>query len=1058
MDIKVSVIIPVFNTEEYLDQCLKSVSNQTLKDIEIICVYTDSKDKSLEIINNWQKIDNRIKIIKRNDGGLGGARNEGLKYAKGEYIAFLDSDDWVDVEAYEKLLATAEKTRSDMVLFPFYSYNNKTQKIEKDAWGTNLNIDKELINKVFNYKDISIKNLISEYSPVTAWSKLYNAKFLKDNNLKFPENLRYEDNPFYYECLIKDKRISVLNERILFYRINRENSLQASKFNNKNVLDIIPVLKQISNTLIVNNVDSKILEVFNKYAINELVWRYNKMSLYREALVKLTKENFERSFYENFLHTINYNPPENIVKKSYESVKNPKITVILPVYNVEKYIEDCILSIINQTLTDIEVIFVDDCGSDNSISIVEEYAKFDKRIKVVKNEKNSGAAQSRNNGLSHATGEFVCFMDPDDAYASDDILEIMYNTVIQNDVLAVCGNIKVVEDSYRYYNFSKKTSSYYGFNVLKDGLYTYEDYNIWSSWGFTRFIFNRKYIMDNKILFPNYRHYEDPLFFVTLMSSLNKFYGINKDVYLYRQVQKDRKMSYLAIKDTLLSIKEVLNIYLENKFFSHYVNEYQTLINFIKNDFSYYIFEKKDNYKDLIQLINEDLNEIDFDIVTRFSSYNIYRSFSDVLKKEKIKKDSTNIFKRAVKKALKPVYLPIKNRFVDIIDSRTWELKEEINNKYNELLNVTKESRSKFSDIENKTNLIYSEITNYKNEKKDNKNILKDIEFLVENTFNNMFFDKKIFLIGSSEHSNIGDAAISRGTYEFIFKYFKEYKLIEISTFELDEKMPYIEKVMNNNDLIFLQGGGNLGSKWLAEENLRRKIIEYFPQNKIIIFPQTIYFEPGEKGDKELEISKRIYNQHSNLLLFTRGKISLEFAKKHFPNVPSYCTLDTALNINIKFNFVRNGILCCLRDLTDESGITKSQYDEIISTIKRYDNNFAFTNNLYEGEIDKIHRNFVVNEQLKKFASHQLIITDRLHGLIFSLMTNTPCIVFSSYNYKLKEFTDMLKDNPFISFIDKDVSKLDSEIKRMLKLDCINYQNNFDKEFDKISKIIKRNL
>ena len=88
MDIKVSVIIPVFNTEEYLDQCLKSVSNQTLKDIEIICVYTDSKDKSLEIINNWQKIDNRIKIIKRNDGGLGGARNEGLKYAKGEYIAF----------------------------------------------------------------------------------------------------------------------------------------------------------------------------------------------------------------------------------------------------------------------------------------------------------------------------------------------------------------------------------------------------------------------------------------------------------------------------------------------------------------------------------------------------------------------------------------------------------------------------------------------------------------------------------------------------------------------------------------------------------------------------------------------------------------------------------------------------------------------------------------------------------------------------------------------------------------------------------------------------------
>jgi len=281
-------------------------------------------------------------------------------------------------------------------------------------------------------------------------------------------------------------------------------------------------------------------------------------------------------------------------------------------------------------------------------------------------------------------------------------------------------------------------------------------------------------------------------------------------------------------------------------------------------------------------------------------------------------------------------------------------------------------------------------------------------------------------------------------------------KIFEISTFELHEKLKYIQKMLNNDDFIFLQGGGNLGDKWLEEENLRRTIIESFPNNKIVILPQTIYFSKDD-GGKELAISKKIYNSHKNLVLFTRGLMSLEFAKKEFENVKSYCNFDMALNLNYNYNFDRKGILCCLRDLDDESGISKKEYDDILSIVSKFDKNYIFTNNLYFEKINKIERNKVVEDQLVKFAKSKVIVTDRLHGVIFALMTNSPCIVISSYNQKLKEFTDMLKDNKSIIFIDKDINKLEKNLVSLYNNKNVFIKNDYKNNFAEMANIIKEN-
>ena len=129
MSEKITVVIPVFNTEKYLDECLDSVCNQTYKNLQILCVFTESKDNSLNILKKWKEKDARIEIIYRNDGGLGGARNEGIKFAEGKYIFFLDSDDYIALDALSKLCLKAENDNTDMVIFPFYSYDESIKKV-----------------------------------------------------------------------------------------------------------------------------------------------------------------------------------------------------------------------------------------------------------------------------------------------------------------------------------------------------------------------------------------------------------------------------------------------------------------------------------------------------------------------------------------------------------------------------------------------------------------------------------------------------------------------------------------------------------------------------------------------------------------------------------------------------------------------------------------------------------------------------------------------------------------------------------------------------------------
>lgn len=215
---KVSVIIPVYNSAKYLRQCLDSVSNQTLKDIEIICVNDGSKDNSLQILEEYAASDSRFRIFTKENEGLGGAsaRNLGLDNAVGKYLSILDSDDFFDLQMLEKAYNKAETNDADLVVLGGCEYDERTG----NTYKTGSILDEKCVpdKEVFSYKEC--KDKIYQITQGMAWNKLYRKTFFDKYKLRF-QKIKYTDDAYFtFAHMVLAKRISVVKENLCFYRVN----------------------------------------------------------------------------------------------------------------------------------------------------------------------------------------------------------------------------------------------------------------------------------------------------------------------------------------------------------------------------------------------------------------------------------------------------------------------------------------------------------------------------------------------------------------------------------------------------------------------------------------------------------------------------------------------------------------------------------------------------------------------------------------------------------------------------------------------------------------------
>lgn len=218
----ISIIIPVYNTEKFLKQCLDSVINQTFTDIEIICVNDASTDGSLEILKTYEENDHRIKVINNEKNiGLGLTRNRGFEIASGEYIHFFDSDDWLKLDAYEKLYKFLSSYDVDYIEFNFQEYNQKKKKCI-----TKSKEDLPYLTEIFLPKDNI--NLYDNSECVA--KRIFKKDFLIKHNILFTDIRRFEDTPYWIDCIYNSYKILLVNEELFFYRIENAASLMGTRY------------------------------------------------------------------------------------------------------------------------------------------------------------------------------------------------------------------------------------------------------------------------------------------------------------------------------------------------------------------------------------------------------------------------------------------------------------------------------------------------------------------------------------------------------------------------------------------------------------------------------------------------------------------------------------------------------------------------------------------------------------------------------------------------------------------------------------------------------------
>lgn len=232
---KLSIIIPVYNSEIYLEKCIQSLINQTMKELEFIFVNDGSTDKSVDILKKYQKKDKRIKILDKENGGQGSARNLGLSIATGEYIAFLDSDDYIKENMYETLYKRAKKDDLDIVICNYYlTYPDKIV---------------EAKNNITNQSEKKItRNEYITLSP-SPWNKIIKREYLENQNFKFPEGIIYEDFASIPILALGNPKIIYIN-KCLYYYVQSNSSTTRNKEYKSKYENIFDAVKYLYNNMI----------------------------------------------------------------------------------------------------------------------------------------------------------------------------------------------------------------------------------------------------------------------------------------------------------------------------------------------------------------------------------------------------------------------------------------------------------------------------------------------------------------------------------------------------------------------------------------------------------------------------------------------------------------------------------------------------------------------------------------------------------------------------------------------------------------------------------------
>lgn len=306
------------------------------------------------------------------------------------------------------------------------------------------------------------------------------------------------------------------------------------------------------------------------------------------------------------------------------------------------------------------------------------------------------------------------------------------------------------------------------------------------------------------------------------------------------------------------------------------------------------------------------------------------------------------------------------------------------------------------------------------------------------------------YLLGTPEYGNLGDHAIAMAEKEFI----KDCKktVTEITSPTVYYNIKGLKKIIKNKPIL-ITGGGFLGSMWMNEENMVRKIIQEFSNNKIIIFPQTVFYENTEIGQKEKEITFELYKKHKNLHIYAREQRTYNFLKNELHGIDIKLVPEIVLYMNKTENINREDkILVCMRN--DKEKVENKLIENFLN---KQNVKLEYTETNLPYAITEKNRGKELNNKFKQFQTSKLVVTNRLHGMVFAAITSTPCLCMDNLSKKVSGVYEWIKDKEYIKLIDEttDEETLERFLEKVWK-NNYNYDNKaLQIDFNELKKEIE---
>ncbi len=719
-----------------------------------------------------------------------------------------------------------------------------------------------------------------------------------------------------------------------------------------------------------------------------------------------------------------------------------KVSVVIPVFNVQKYLEACLDSVLSQELDDFEVICVNDGSTDDSKSILERYAQRDSRIRIMYHGMNRGLSEARNTGIQQASGEYLYFLDSDDMLAQGALKE-MYEyakrenlDVLYFDATALFESSELEAEYRRYKNTYHREISYgifeHGWELFA-GFVDGDDYCVQSSLQFLR----RDYVEHAGLRYYPGLLFEDNLFNLQCMMWAGRVAHINQSFFCRRiregsiiTGKKDIKSlmsAYISYKEMCRCI-ETLDADVERKISNELSKVLDMMLETVCTIYFYHIdWSRSENQEglegiakyEIPRLVNrKDEMEYPFPYHLLSEGSRVVVYGAGKIGKSYYKQLNWSSYVKLVgwvdrnDRELSAQGYPVEavsslrdkefdNLFIAIADKHmaTEVMRELTDMGVDEECMVWKGAEY-VRYMKRQRPLLSAEYRIYKQAWESGR--------------------PKCWLFMTPEHGNMGDYALAFAQKKYLYEFFSEYTYVDVATEDWKKYRQIYMEAVGKEDILFLSGGGFIGDMWPSGKTLK-SIIEAFPDNQKIILPNTLTFVKNNRNAMKEEA--HFYRKQDNLLMFARDRNSYEImhSEGYRKEDELGCYPDMALLLNFcKEKTRREDVLICLRD-DCEKRISEEAGGYLLSLLQQTNLTCLRLEMHLHRQIKKDNAEQVFMKKIREFYSAGLVITDRLHAMIFAAITGTPCIAVDNSTGKVSGLYEWIKHLPYICCVDERV-------------------------------------